>query len=270
MGSEGTPNQEVIIGSIVTAFSHSKIADLVGTDALRSVLTGQYRDLVVEGTLHLQRIWSLLQEQPGFDPKNARGPFCVLKLWEEQMGVEVALPEHLAGIGHSQCLAWSSECPVPKHAKAKALNPAGARAKARASMHAFQQGQPKAPPRKKTRNPPLEIALGVVAIAGLGFGGYTLAGFLSAPKFSDFDTSKITTEIPIASGKKLGAEVNIVVSDGAWFSLPEPERLRMMEATLRGLQSQNIEQFVVLDDSKEIRASAQFVGKPPQIQVRFY
>ena len=83
MESEGRPNRENITNAVVVIFAHSKLKDLVGTDAMTTVLTGQYRDLVYQDTMHLQRIWDLLEEQPGFVAEDASAPFCALKMLEE-------------------------------------------------------------------------------------------------------------------------------------------------------------------------------------------
>jgi hypothetical protein len=269
MASAGAPNREGIIGAIVLVFAQSKLKDLVGSDPLRSVLSGQYRDLVQDGTLHLQVIWDLLEDQPGFEREDAEPVFCVLKSWQEDFQLEVEMPKVLADLGEAEIMGSASHCPVPGRLKERALFPEGAKAKAKASMAAFDTGHvAKTNIGASTRKPALEALLGVIAIAGLGFGGYTLQQYLRGPNIKTISASNIATEIPISSAKRLGGDLSLVVSNDNWFALPAAERIAMLQATLRGVSSFDIKAMVILNSAGKMRASAQWMGEPPKIDVR--
>lgn len=270
MASQGAPKRGGIISAIVLVFSHSKLKDLVGTDALRAVLSGQYRDLVQNNTLHLQVIWDLLEDQPGFEKADAEPAFCVLKGWQDDLGLKVEMPKCLANFGTSEIMASASHCPVPRRLKERALHPEEAQAKAKANLSAFDTGNISSSqiPALSTRMPVLEALLAVVALAGLAFGGYTLMGYMAGPNIKELSPSDIATDVPIASANRLGADLSLVVTEESWFQLPAEKRIAMLQATLRGVGTLEIEAVSILDSAGTLRASAQWMGEPPKIDVR--
>jgi hypothetical protein len=258
------------MNAIVLVFSNSKLKDLVGTDALRSVLSGQYRDLVKDGTLHLQVIWDLLEDQPGFEQEDAEPAFCVLKEWEDDLKLSVEMPRAIADFGSSQVVASASHCPIPQRLKDRAIRPDEAEAKAKATLAEFDSGNIPSKDQVSTRRPALEALLALIALAGLGFGGYTLMDYFKGPNIKTVSAGSITTEIPIASAKRLGGDLSLVVTDAKWFGLSVADRKNMLKATLRNARPLDIDAVLVMDASNKLRASAQWMGEPPKIVVRLH
>lgn len=262
--------RDSIIGAIVLAFSHSKLKDLVGTDALRSVLEGQYRDLVFKETLHLQVVWNLLHDQPGFDPELAQAPFALIKQWEKRLGLTVEMPESLASMSATQVMAAATHCPVPKAQRERTLAPEASRLRVQAVLDDSQSDSlssksDDAP----TRKPGLEAALGVVALLGFAFGGYTLMGFLGGPDTESVSVSKLDTGLPLSKGEKLGRQLVAVVDD-SWLGQDAEAMREGLETALRRLKGRDIDSLVLKDGSGAIRASVQWVGEPPVAEARTY
>lgn len=269
MAEGETPNRESVLESITVVFAHSKLKDVVGTDALKSVLSGQYRDLVTDGELNLQVVWDLLEDQPGFDSAKALAPFCLLKTWEKDLNIKVLVPKALADRTATEMLAEASHCPVPKALKRKAVNPEGAREQARATIEALDDGPPvKQSAGESTRKPALEAALGLVAILGLAYGGYSFYGTMAGAQFKTVQTTDLGSDLPIKEAKQLGQELGVLIEDSAWYALPEKARKASLATTLQGLKSRNITSMIVKDASGSLRASVQWVGDPPAVVVR--
>ena len=107
------PSKSVTIDALVLVFSHSKVRDIVGTDALRTVVSVEYRDLTANGYFDLQAIWELLEEQPGFDADAAVAPMCRFKTWQRHLNMEVRLPDALRNMSEGELATAAAECVVP-------------------------------------------------------------------------------------------------------------------------------------------------------------
>ncbi len=55
--SGNQPNKRAIIDALVLAFSYSDVREVVGTDALRSVLEVEYRELISGTEFNIQPLW---------------------------------------------------------------------------------------------------------------------------------------------------------------------------------------------------------------------
>ena len=270
MESEGRPNRENITNTVVVIFAHSKLKDLVGTDAMTTVLVGQYRDLVYQDTMHLQLIWDLLEEQPGFVAEDASAPFCALKMLEEKLQLEVEMPGALADYDSTRIMATASHCVVPKGLIDRTLFPptANGKAAARAAAEARYQRATSGPAQASTRKPVAEVALAVVALIGLAYGGYTVFSFYQGPQFEAISPSDLITKIPIDSARVLGSDLETVCTDESWYQRPEAERISMMTNTLEALKSNEVEVLIVRDAGGALRASAQWVDGRAEVRLR--
>ena len=99
----GTPNKRTIIDALVVAFSHSGVRDVVGTDALRSVLEVEFHEMFSGSEFDLQPLWDLLSEQPGFVANDAIPPICVFKSWGPRLFINVLLPKDVSNLEPVEC-----------------------------------------------------------------------------------------------------------------------------------------------------------------------
>lgn len=114
-----------IIELLVLLFSRSELRDIVGTDALRSVLAIRYQDMRRGTRLDLEPLWDLLCDQPGFDVDAATPPLCKLERLQKQIGLEVQLPAVIAALEPGAREARASSLAVPR-AELEAALPAPA------------------------------------------------------------------------------------------------------------------------------------------------
>lgn len=269
----GVPSKQVIIDCLVLVFSKSKISGIVGTDALRTVLDIQYKDLIEGDTFSMQGVWDLLAEQPGFDEEFAKPPIARFKNHEVLLGVHVKLPESMAEMGSLELAGTAAHCRVaeselekiiakhdPKRQAEKSARRAEAAAAAEKSSTDDDVG---------TRSRmPLLIGAVVVALAGFGFVGWQLYTQLNpSPDFTAMTASGFAG-IPVKSVKRQGNEAVVELSDDTWAKKQDKAAL---EKALVRLEGGGIEVILVKNKSGHIVASAQFFdsAKGRKIEIRF-
>lgn len=281
--------QKVHIDALVLAFSHSRASSLVGTDALRTVLTGQYRELVKGGTFYLDEVWGLLESQPGFDPALVKPPLCRFKLWSDELGLEVALPAAMGRLEPLEIRSLAEQCRVPpgdldrvlgrgRHADAEAVaqNKAKAAAskpaRAKASAAPTRRPAPAAParPRRGKRSRPVLLAVAaLVAVAG-----FTVAGVFAYMELRSVPWQEVSTGfsggIPLTRAERSGFDVAATLADEAWLKTPIERRRQQLEEAVEKLRREGVRNLLVRDKKGTVRATAQSYGRPPKVKVRFY
>jgi hypothetical protein len=105
--------KRVVIESLIHAFAHSEARTLVGTDALRMVLKGQYRDLTANGGFELDPLDELFAAQPGYQEAPVAAALLRFKSWQDAFRLEVRLPARLAALAASDRDALLEQCVVP-------------------------------------------------------------------------------------------------------------------------------------------------------------
>lgn len=268
------PGQKQHIDALVLAFSHSRARALVGTDALRTVLAGQYRDLVQGDTLHLDEVWNLLEGQPGFDAAMVKPPLCRFKLWESDLEIAVALPQAMGRLSPLEVRSLADSCRVPAAELDRALgrgrysDQALSQARAKAT-DAAELTKPPASTEDKPSRPWLTAAAAVVAVAGFAVAGYFVYQALSPPHWDRLDPG-FAKPIPLAHAERSGFDVGGTLADDAWLRTPKADRESQLEAALETLRKQGVRNLFIVDKSGKVRASAQVYGHPPQIKVKLY
>jgi hypothetical protein len=268
MGDERRPEKQQVIDALVIAFSYSRAAKLVGTDALRSVIGVEYHDIVRDGTFDMQPVWDLLEGQPGFEADTVTAPLCVFKSWEDKLGLSVKLPTALAELSDKEVALHSSQCKVPP-AELKALFQAkedAARSKA---------GLPaqKTDAVKKARKPKprwLGVVAGVVGTLGLGYASFALYQSCNpAPaqweKVASNDVKKFLPGTTVS--ERLGNQL-IVTVDANWFTRPEEERRSQMRDALASVQDRGVKVLSARDPAGVVRVTAQ-TGRDGQTHIWF-
>ncbi len=263
-------DKAMVIEAVVLAFSRSDARLLVGTDALRGVLDIEYRDLVSSGSFDLQQVWELLEEQPGFDPLAVTPPLCLFKSWEDKLGVAITLPDSLAGLAPKIVALEAAKCRVaPSELQAVLRRKRGAR--------------PTRPPVRELSSPAKSgsgkwaalraspIALGgaaVVALACFLFVGLTLHKACAGPDWKGMSTADFT-EIPVATARRLGAQVELHLSDPNWMQLPAETRKQQLEQALRRLEAKDIDSLYIQSADGQVIATALFYDQKQKIRVNF-
>jgi len=266
MGERRGPDKEQLIDALVLAFAHSEIANLVGTDALRSVLGVEYHEMMQDGVFDMQLLWELLSDQPAFEPATAAPPLCLIKTWQEKLGLEIKLPEELAGLEDRDRAIEANKCKVPV-AEIKLLfrmtsapRTAAARQR-RDSMGAAdrkRQRRNSAPPRSQRKKHPAWHGwlAGMVAAGTLAFTGITLYGHCQGVG-GHWDQSQVTLDdLPTRSVTRMGSQVRAEVDPGSWRKLNADAKRRKLRDALLGVQDRGVK-VIALRQGKSVVATAQ-------------
>lgn len=240
------PSVSALVDVVVLAFSRSQLKELVGTDALRMVLSGKRNELVPDGDrLVMEPVWELLESQPGFEPKRAWPPFCRLKQLESRLGVIVELPAALDELDQRTRDEQALYCHVPDDELTKILEPQRVVAKVAAPIAVVEVGTA---PIHRASNAKL---IASIVFALLAIGGVITSYMLTMAKPSSTTKSlapaDLTTEIPISNVRQSGAIIAITVSDPQWVSKPEAERRRQLEAAAVKAQRFAVKTLIILD-----------------------
>ena len=287
MGNGGA-SVRVPLEALILSFSHSRAKALVGTDALRSVLKGQYRELVHDGGFDLEPVWQLLAQQPGFDPDHVRPALARFKSWEPQLGVAVRMPEAMAGLTELEINELAAHVQVPAHERKRVLGGALVQSDDPALAGVDLAGdeperrppvarpEPESPLPQTTRTPRLrrlsarqrrnlEIAAMVVGLLGFSLAGLQLQRSCSTTSWEDVST-RFAGDIPIQSAERQGPEVSGELRDARWLALSPAVRTAQMKAALEALP-RDVQAFFVRDRDRRVRAVARWFGQPRQVQV---
>ena len=273
----------VPLEALLLAIRHSRVRELSGTDALRSVLASQYRELVRDGALHLAPVWDLLESQPGFSAADAMPPFALLRSWEPRLSLKVELPPAMADLSAGELAEMAASLHVPSRFMAHVwrggrvvdeeldeLTPTPVPVPepvppSRPAAGASRREQPAAGSASWAdrlgagRRRGLTALAIAVALAGFGYAGVVLLGGGSGERSWSQLEPGFAGEIPLARAERAGPEVGGTLADEAWLSAPDEARRAQMRAALERLPG-DVEVFFVRDPAGRVRATARWFG----------
>ena len=272
--TSGAAQKRTVIEALVLAFAHSEAREMVGTDALRSVLEVEYYELVSDGVINLQPLWELLEQQPGFDAEKAKPPICIFKSWQRRLTIEVKLPDSLQGLTQQQEMDAAAACPVPRPELNAVFRGISGLSAAGVPVSPGRADPPKDQRIAKDETPKRPMVAAVAGVVGaicLAFAGFTLYRTCDTPtgKWKAIAPVAISSDIPIASADRLGKQVRVTLSDDKWLALPKDDRRVHLETALRKLDAREIESLVILDRAGKARADARFLGRTGTLKVTF-
>jgi hypothetical protein len=287
MGKTARPGR-VPLEALIVAFAHSRAKTLVGTDALRSVLSLQYRELPDDGAFDLEPVWELCAQQPGFDPVHVRPPLCRFKSWEAQLRITVLMPRAMAGLDRNALAELAAQVHVPARDLKRVFggarilsgepDPAAAgpvtetpRPPARAEPPTQVPQTTRTPLLRRLsrrRRRALEIAAVVLAVAGFAVAGIQLQRGCRGHSWAELST-RFAGDLPLAEAARQGPEVSGTLRDAGWFALSPAARTAQMKAALEALP-RDVQSFFVRDRDGQVRAVARWFGQPRQIAVTLH
>jgi hypothetical protein len=261
------PSKRTIVEAIVLAFSKSDVREVVGTDALKTVLDARYVEMVrTPGLLQLQPVYDLLASQPGFRPELAAAPFCRVKLWEHRLRIPVELPRELSGLTSLDLDRQAQRCRVPDEDLARLLHQDGAPA-ARPREQAAAGAPHVAPTPGASAGPSPRrrvIAYLLFALGMLGAGGSTWWA-LAGGRVETLSPAQISTDIGLKAVRRSGSTIGAVLADtSAWMSHAPAERQRLLMHAFENVQAIGAARLVLMDDQGHVFGHAHMGddGKP--------
>jgi hypothetical protein len=272
----------LVTESLVLAFAHSEAKALVGTDALRMVIGGQYRDLMRDGVFDLDPLANLFAEQPGYEEAPVASALLRFKSWQDHLGIEVTLPAKLAGLSSSERDALLERCTVPTAEVAKLLRgelappppptEEGYRQDPKPAAREAREkpGAPKAKRKGPLVDPKIAMVLGGLGLIGVGFGVWYGATHLRtpAPVLKPVATS-FASDIPLAKAERFAGSVVAQLANDGWLSESADSRTRALEASFGKLPA-GTKSLLIKDKAGNVRATVQPSSRSFRPIVRFY
>lgn len=258
-----------LIDVIVLVFARSELKNLVGTDALRTVLSGSQRALFPEpGAMSLQPVWELIESQPGFDADLAIPPMCRLKAWENQLKVKVEMPEPLAHLDLATREKKAMECNVGDDELYKIIKvkPPGALPEKKDVTRAIEStstAEENARKRGASLSTKIAAILAVLGLAAAGVSIYLTLGRTSGSTVR-LSASELSSDIPLTDARRNGSLVVATLSDIKWLDKPEAERRLQLEAVGPKVRLQQANGMMLVD-SKGLLIAVLRVDRKPAV-----
>lgn len=273
------PEKNKVIEALILAFSYSKASAMVGTDALRSVLSVEYHDLLRNGVFDLEYIWELLEDQPEFSPELVKPPLCLFKTFESQLGLTIKLPEALGELSASQVSVAAADCKVPAVELRRVLRDSGEpapstkRTEAAADALIREAEQAETPKHRKPRRQlPAWVTpvAAVIAVVSFGFAGLSVYKGCSSPKaqWKSIGLGPLQ-QLPVSDARRFGAQVDARLTDDGWLAQAEATRKKQLQDALDKLRPEGVRVLILRDKQGRVRASAQYSTKNQQIGFSF-
>ncbi len=271
-----TPTRGAVVEGLLLALSHSKLRSLAQADALRDILNIDYLDMVAGGTLDLEVLWNLLAEHPEFDPAGAVAPMCVIKGWEQRLGMDVQLPAKLQDLAEKDIALKSTECPVPKSEVMRTLRTAADRARRESMIRealddptaGVSRSMPMARAGSWRHHRAVGVAAGIVCACALAFLAMSTLKECGGKDWDGFDATEYSGDIPVSGAQELGKQVSFDLADPAWLERPAEARREQMETALRALEVRGTKALVLRDSKGRVRATAQWFDRHSRIKVQ--
>jgi hypothetical protein len=224
-----------LIDAIVLAFSKSRLKDVVGTDALRMVLTGTMKDMLArENHLSLQPVYELLESQPGFVHEDAVPPLCRIKQWEPKLKLIVELPKELGVMPTEERERAAAQCYVPEEQVDKILTPRQ-RSTIPPPTTRVIEGTSDAREAQREANTSRRKLIAASAFAVVAIVAAIVSYKLTFGDRSDnirLDQRDLSAEIPLGQVRQSGRLIGATLTDARWLDKPEADRRRQLEAAL--------------------------------------
>jgi hypothetical protein len=264
-GSSSAASKRIIVEALVLAFSHSEVREIVGTDALRSVVGVEYHDMTSGGSLDLQPLWELLEEQPGFDASRATPPMLLMKQWERQLGMPVLLPRALEGVNPGELARRAAEIkiPTPELRKLFRTDLVEAEEKKAEEKKTGKRRSGKNKSKKDKRSSPALVALaGTVAVAAFAFTGFsTYKQCHRRAEWQPVNVAEISAEVPVKGAERFGDQVGATLANNDWLGQPRDKREEQLRAALDKLRKKRVRVLFLKDQAGKVRATVQYSVK---------
>lgn len=256
-----------LIDVVVLVFARSDLKNLVGTDALRTVLSGSQRALFPSpGTMSLQPVWELIESQPGFDAEQAIPPMCRLKTWENQLKIRIEMPTSLADLDLAAREKKAFECNVGDDELNKVLKLPAPVAKKEVTRAIESSSGPERTKAKRSLSPKIAIVAAVLGLAAAGISIYLTLGRREPNNTVKVAATEISADLPMRDVRRNGKLVVGTLTDAkSWLAKSEFLRRQQLEAMVPKLKAQQATGLMLMDSQGQIVATLKLDRVPPVV-----
>jgi hypothetical protein len=267
--------RKVLIDALMMCLGKSRVVQVVDGKTVRSVIESASGELWREGEFRLDPVWKLLVSQPGLSAEEVAPPLLVFKAYENELGVQVRIPQALSAIPRGEQIRLRDALGVQRADFAKAIDEMKSLAAQEATQDQREKlardaastvgagkpaskkpapaGAKKPAPAgaKKPERKLLAAILGIVAVLAIGGSVW----FALRDTSNDYDLRDVAS-LQLAKGKRAGSSVTATITDGKWGSLSPADKKKAVSGVMDVEVPKGVRSVVLLDEDGKTRAMA--------------
>lgn len=272
MESEGVAaRRRVLVEALAMCLERSKVCEVVDAQTLRSVLTSAATEMWREGEFRLETAWKILCNQPGLSAKEVAPPLLVFKAYEDELGVQVRVPQALSALPRGEQVRLRDELGIKREDFAKSIDALKAlnehdqereRVQEIARAASEDAGDPPAvapPPdeaqtaRKRRR---LAAVLGAFALVSVATSTFIVLRSSQRPA----DLDGFAKLLKLSAGTRTDQSLVARIDDPAWTRLTREEQQKLAEGLFDVAWAQGIRAMTLVAPDGRQRVIASDVG----------
>lgn len=252
--------RKVLIDALMMCLGKSRVVQVVDGKTVRSVIDSASGELWREGEFRLEPVWKILVSQPGLTAEEVAPPLLVFKAYENELGVQVRVPQALSAIPRGEQVRLRETLGVQRADFAKAVD----ELKVLAAQDAAAESQSKlmrdaastveAPAAKKgapkKQRKGLAVLLGGVAVLALAASVFLATRDTSA----SYDLGDVAATLQLAKGRRAESAVTATIVDPRWASLSAEEKKKAASAVMDVEAAKGVRSLILLDGNGATRA----------------
>jgi hypothetical protein len=258
--------RKVLIDALMMCLGKSRVVQVVDGKTVRSVIDSASGELWREGEFRLEPIWKLLIAQPGLSAQEVAPPLLVFKAYENELGVQVRIPQALSAIPRGEQVRLREELGVQRADLAKAIDDmkalAAEEAKAQHQAQLMREAESTvdAPGKRSTgKNAPvaskkerkgLAAILGGIAVVAIGVSLWFALGNTA----ESYDLKDVAGTLQLAKGHRAGTAVTATITDGRWASMSADDKKKTASSVMDVEAAKGIKSLTLLDENGKARA----------------
>jgi hypothetical protein len=259
--------RRVLIDALMMCLGKSRVVQVVDGTTVRGVIDSASGELWREGEFRLEPVWKLLVAQPGLSAEEVAPPLLVFKAYENELGVQVRIPQALSAIPRGEQIRLRDALGVQRADFAKAIDEMRSLAAqeatsdkreklAREAASTVDAGKP-APKKpapagaKKPERKGLAAILGAVAVLAIGVSVW----FALRDTSNAYDLGDVGA-LQLGKGKRAGSSVTATITDGKWGSLSPADKKKAVSGVMDVEVQKGVRSLVLLDEDGKTRAMA--------------
>jgi negative regulator of sigma E activity len=254
--------RRVLVQALTMCLSRSKVKDIVPMESIRTILESASGELWREGEFRLEMVWKILCQQPGLSAKEVAPPLLVFKAFENELGVNVRIPEALSAIPRADQDQLRNELDLKKEDFAAAIEemkklpaPETPRADMGEVAQRAANAQVEAPRARKgpsKKQAILAAVLGSIATVAIGVSLWlTLRDTASSDDLSD-----VAPILQLANGHRVDKTLAARINDARWDTLGADEQKRIATQLFDREVQKGVHILVLTDEKGRVRVGA--------------
>jgi hypothetical protein len=267
--------RRVLVDALTMVLERSQVARHVDAQTVKSVLDMAAPELWREGEFRLEYVWKILCQQPGLSAKEVAPAMFVFKAYEQELGVNVRLPQALSAVPRAEQVRLRDELAISKddfqkvigdlqrvataEQESKAKQDAVERTREPRESEAAPEPQYASPAAHKKRapvNPKVAIALLAVSLVAVAVALF----FTFHQNHEPVSFDDVAAYLKLDEGVREKTSMMAKIVDPRWDTLPKDEQQKLAGHVFDVENAKGIHSLTLHDSSGKVRVIATDAG----------